>query len=78
MESALAGYTSDCWSARIFKPPGFKDIQRTNSHNNQEPCAEPSEVDHCIAGILHKVIWVRTSSTYPVGQWCDNIGCDDE
>lgn len=50
----------------------------TNTHDDKEARQEPSKVDDAVAGALHKVIAVRCSSTEPVGQGRDHVGCDNE
>ncbi len=50
----------------------------TNAHNHEEPCAESSKVNHCISCTFHEIIGIGTSCTYPVGEGCKHISCNDE
>lgn len=52
--------------------------KHTDTHYNQESRAEPPKVDDGISSILHEIIWVRTSSAYPIRQRCNHIGSDNE
>jgi len=52
--------------------------ERTDSHNNQESCAEPPKINHGVAAVLHKIIWISAATTYPVRDGSKNIGRDNE
>lgn len=50
----------------------------TDPHHNQEPGAEPAEIQHGAPAALHEIIRVRTSAAYPVGEGGEDVGGDDE
>lgn len=52
--------------------------KRTDSHHDEKPREEASKINHCIASALDEIIRIRASSAYPVGQWRNDIGRDDE
>lgn len=52
--------------------------RRTNTHNNEEPGQKPPKIYNSTSRAFHKVIWVRRATAYPVRQWCDHVGRDDE
>lgn len=50
----------------------------TDTHHDQESRTEPPKVDDGISSILHEIIWVRTSSAYPIRQRRNHIGSDNK
>ena len=51
---------------------------RTNPHNDEKARHEPPQVNDGASITLHEIIWVGGAPAYPVRQWGDHIGCDDE
>jgi hypothetical protein len=52
--------------------------QLTNTHDHEKPRQKSSKINHTRARALHKVIWVRCATAYPVRQRCEDVGADDE
>ena len=51
----------------------YKRMAHTNTHYNQKSCTESPEIHHSTPSTFHKIIRVRTSSTYPVRQRCEDV-----
>jgi hypothetical protein len=50
----------------------------TNSSEDQETRHKSPKVHRRVARAVHKVIWVRNSSTDPIGEWRNDIDGDDQ
>ena len=50
----------------------------TDAHDHEETCQESSKVNNPTSTRFHEVVMVSGLATYPVRQWCDNVGSDDK
>jgi hypothetical protein len=53
-------------------------MKLTNSSENQETSHESSKVHRGVARAVHEIIWVRNSSTDPIGERRNDIDGDDQ
>ena len=59
-------------------PPQYSQVQRTNSHYDEESSHEPPQFDNTAATRVHKVIVRLGLAAYPVGHWREDVGCYDQ
>lgn len=53
-------------------------LARTNAHDNKEAGKKPSQIEHCRAAALDKVIRICASAADPVRQRREDVRGDDE
>ena len=59
-------------------PPQYSQVERTNSHYDEESSREPPQFDNTAATRVHKVIVRLGLAAYPVGHWREDVGCYDQ
>ena len=59
-------------------PPQYSQVQRTNSHYDEESSHEPPQFDNTAATRVHKVIVRLRFAAYPVGHGRKHVGCNHE
>lgn len=57
---------------------GRNETKLTNSSEDQETSHKPPKVHRRVARAVHEIIWVRNSSTDPIGERRNDIDGDDQ